>query len=360
MGNKGKNKIGRAASGPQENKKRTRGFYALLVTFCLCAAMPLGAAALSGCGGLKEFVFLAPDGGTLLPAAKLFCDAPEIPGYRVKGEAVSGTAVEARLLAGTCDAAIAPINLCARAYNTGGNYALAGVAAWGNNYIVAIGEGASGGEQAPELGDLYGEVLYAFGAAAVPGVTLKAVLEKKGVAYEAVTSPEGAKPDRLNVLFLPAAADIILQINRPDSPVRYAYLPEPNVTALTAGGANGIIFDIQELWEEETGQRYPQAGLVIKKSLLESAPGAVTAFLTKMEESAAFCLANPAESARLAKESLQSAALPSLALTQKYIEGNGRQIMAYGSVNDAEVRASVAAYLAVIMGDNAPDEGFYF
>ena len=319
-------------------------------------ALLCGTVFLSGCSETKDLVFIAPDGGTLLPPAQLFCDAPVVQGYRIKGEAVSGTAVEARLFNETCDAAIAPINLCAKVYNTNKSYVLAGVIAWGNNYIIS-----TSGETPESLTDLYGEVIYAFGGAAVPGVTLKTVLTDNEIAFSEITAPEEATADdKVYLLFLADPASVLAQVNRPGSTVKYAYLPEPTVTAITSAGVRKVAFDVQALWAEQNdGQRYPQAGLMIRKALLTSNPEAAAAFLEKMEESAAFCLANPQETARLAKEELQSAALPEIAMTQKYIEGNGKTIMKYGSTKDETVKTEVVAYLKVIMGAEPAAEFFY-
>jgi len=324
----------------------------------LAAALFFSTFIFSGCGESKELVFIVPDGGALLPAAKLFSDAPaELGGgYRVQAEIVTGLTAEARLNAGTCDAAVAPINLCAKVYNETGNYVLAGVVSWGNNYIVSF----KGGGNPEDLAGLYGEVLYAFGATAVPGVTLRHILGKQGVKFAAIDDPSKPVAGQVNLYFLPSLDALNTEINRPSSAVKYAFLAEPAVTARVMSGAAEIMFDIQALYAGENGARYPQAGLVIKKSLLESSPKTVDALLVKMAESAAYCLNNPAETANLAKETLQSSALPALNVTKAYIESErGQSIMAYGPVKDAAVRQSVGEYLTIIMGDKAPDDGFY-
>ncbi|MCL2796790.1 MAG: hypothetical protein FWD58_01875 [Firmicutes bacterium] len=337
-------------------KKRIFIFTAL--TFA--AVLFLGCYGSKNLDGTKNLVFLAPDGGTLLPVAKLFCDKPEIDGgYRVDGEIVTGVTVAARLNAGTCDAAIAPINMCAEVFNASGAYVLAGVASWGNNYIVSLGS-----VEAPEnLTGLYGEVVYAFGKAAVPGVTLLHVLKNEkaesGIKYGEISDPSKPVATQINLLFLQDLNALNNEINKAASKVLYAYLPEPAATGMEFSGRGKIAFDIQMLYEEQAGANYPQAGLVVKKSLLDSSLKTVNALLAKVEESAGYCLSHAGETAQLAKETLQSASLPALAVTKAYIEGNGQTIMAYGSIAEASVKKSVEDYLAVIMPDKAPDAGFY-
>jgi ABC-type nitrate/sulfonate/bicarbonate transport system substrate-binding protein len=324
------------------------------------AAIILSAFLFAGCGGTREIRFLTPDGGTLLPVAKLFTDNSEIEGKTVVGEAVSPVAVEARLFAKTCEAAVAPVNLCKKVYEDGaGAYQFAGVVTWGNNFIVATNTAVPTDTFLPtDLTGLYGEVVYAFGEASVPGATLKKVLTRNGADFTVLPTQDAAPaPDKINLFFAGAqGTDVRDAIMRPDSAVKYAMLPEPNVTALETAQKVTVVFDLQALWGEDS---YPQAGLMIKTELAAQNPALVRALLQKVQASAAYCLENPAPTAALAVDTLQSASLPQKPVLEKYIAGRGAQIMRYADASDETVRTAVSEYLKELTGSE-PNEGFYY
>jgi ABC-type nitrate/sulfonate/bicarbonate transport system substrate-binding protein len=323
-------------------KKKFISVFLMLTVFC---------AVFGGCG-VGSVRVLVPDGGTLLPMAKMFYDGETEDGVKINCEIVSGVAVEARLFAGTCEAAIAPINLCAGVYNADKSFVLAGVAVWGNSYIVSTGDNTL-----ESIDGLKGKILCAWGEKAVPGVTLKAILKKNGLDYKTIFSDgEAVSEDTVYLKFFMDAPSIRQEMAK--GGVDYAMLPEPAATDAELKNQAVVRLDLQELYDPNNS--YPQAGLMIKRSWADKNPAVAKKLISSVAASAEYCLSEPAETARLAKDELQSAALPPTASISAYITGRGQNVMRFDPLTDESSRRAVLDYLDVVTGGNGvPDSGFF-
>jgi NitT/TauT family transport system substrate-binding protein len=209
------------------------------------------------------------------------------------------------------------------------------------------------------LSELKGETVYAFQENGAPGIALKTALTKAEADYEIITSPSSAVSEKVNILFLAAASDVVTEMNKALSQVEYALLPEPNATAVTMNGEKKIAFDLQQ----ELGESYPQACLAVKKSFLENNAEFVEALVQLAEKSAKYCADYPEQTAALAKDALQSAALPSKEAIAAFISGSGQSVLAFERA--ASAKESILKYLRLLeqyapasIGGKLPGSGF--
>jgi NitT/TauT family transport system substrate-binding protein len=308
----------------------------------------------------EKVVFYCPDGGPLLSVAKMMTDNVQFDGFDVEYNKAGSTLIASKILGGMDgDIFVAPINAGAKAYNANKSFVLGGVIAWGNSYIVA-----NKTEEITSLGQLVGETLYAFQENSVPGITLKMIIEAAYLDYKVLKNgDETVDENKINLVFLADAAAIVVEMNK-DSNVKYAVLPEPNATVVTmaATSAKEIAIDLQEIYQEQYGENYPQAGVFIRKTLVDNHKDFVTKFLAEVKKSADWTLENGEAAAALAKEKLASA-MPAAAALTRYIGERGQDIMVFTSA--AEAKNASVNYLTRVNSANpnmmggTPDDGFY-
>lgn len=310
----------------------------------------------------KTYTMYVPDGAPLLSVVTVADGGASFGTVKVKTEIVTGAQIAPLLLAKTPDMALAPINVCATAFNkTDGEYILCGVSVWGLNYIVSKDENKT------SLSDFVGETIYAFQETGTPGITLKALLSMYEVDYEKITDASQAKTDKVNIVFLsdPSKVRDALQGNLAEaSGAKHGVLSEPVVTAMQAAVKSTI--STQELWEEKTDTSYPQVGLVIRKSLAEN-KDATKAFVDYLSEQAKYVRENPAEAATTAIDKLGSTGLPGAKVCENFIASDrGQAAFSFGKMSDC--KTAVKNYLqklvevqnAQIVGGSLPSDNFYF
>lgn len=161
------------------------------------------------------------------------------------------------------DIIIAPINAGAKLIGLGkSQYKLAAVLTWGNLYLV-------GTDDATE-----DDAISAFGEAAVPGMVLKNIMTKSGMAnevtyYSAVTEAQAALLG---------------------GKTKLALLAEPAVTATIAkakqNGMNlSVKTDLQASWESIYGSYgYPQAAVFVKDEVYSSNSASVENYLQTIND----------------------------------------------------------------------------
>ncbi|MDR3263914.1 MAG: ABC transporter substrate-binding protein [Clostridiales bacterium] len=320
----------------------------------------------------KKIVVYMPDGAPLLSLTKMRADAQNVAdGYKVDYQTVADpTALTAALMKGEADFAVAPINVCAALYNNGSGYLFGGVNIWGIIHIVSnIGSPVT-------LEDLKGESIVAFTQGGTPGITLRAVLNQNGIEYVEEANFLGHVGDDKVHIFYRASANLVVSDllfqSIDGKEIRYALLAEPVVTAI-AGPTQGNLYgpflpaiNISEEWAKNNGGTlYPQAGIIFKASLLENDKEFVNKFLDAARASADWALANPYEAGELAKNALNSAAIPGGAPVKAAVEAGRLPLNFYYPI---EAKASVTAYLQAIIDDGSPtlvggklpDNGFYY
>jgi NitT/TauT family transport system substrate-binding protein len=322
-------------------------------------------------GGEKTVAVYMPDGAPLLSFAKLRSDNPQIvQGYGVEYSTIlTVDALSASLIKKEPDIAVAPINLCATVSNNGSGYILAGVGVWGNLHIVSNQSGQI------TLDSLKGNIVLAFGRGLTPGITLRAVLKQSGIKYVENDASYSVASDEVNILYLNDAADVknLLAVSGKldGAEIKYALLAEPVSTAITGAtsgsecGPYKAVINLQTEWANNNdGRIFPQAGVIFKESLLKNDKEFVDKFIEAVKSSSEFAENNPFEAGELAKNQLDSLAIPNGTVVKTAVEA-GRLPLNFVAANAA--KDSIAAYLSVILeespilvGGKLPSDGFYY
>ena len=333
-----------------------------LLTLILALVLPFSVFA--GCKDKETtYTMYVPDGAPLLAVANIVHSGAELGSGKVSGTIVTGAQIGPALIAKTPDIALAPINVCAQAYNnTDGEYVLCGVAVWGLNFIVSKDEGKT------SLSDFVGETIYAFQEAGTPGLTLKALIGTYGLEINVLAENGAPVADKINILFLPQPADVRTALTAgyngvEADKIRHGLLSEPLVTAMQSIAKSTV--DTQKLWQDKSGGSYPQVGLVIKKSIIEKDKEGVDKFVDYVLSQSQYLRENPAEIATLAKVTLESDGLPAVGVCESFISSDrGKAAFDFGKIESS--KSAVEAYIAKlvemepkVVGGKAPDSGFY-
>ncbi len=108
------------------------------------------------------------------------------------------------------------------------------------------------------------------------------------------TSCKEPEKDKINIKYYANPADIVKIFGQEET---IGLIPEPAATNLTnkikKQGGNVYRLDLQELYDAEE-KAYPQAVLMVKKSVLGTNPDIVTTLTQKIEESVSWVKNNPA------------------------------------------------------------------
>ena len=318
----------------------------------------------------KDINVMLVDGAPLLSMTQMMSDDFEgFDGYSVSYTMTNDSdLLVAALLNGEADFAIAPINVASMMHNNGSGYRLAAVTIWGIMHIVTDRDVSS-------IEDLKGETIVAFGRSGTPGITLRAVLTQNGIGFdEPETTDFTADPERVSIVYLPAASDvrdaIATGMEVGGTPVSFGLLAEPVATAITgyAGNAGrpGFIakISLQTQWARSNDNEiFPQAVLIFHERLLDQDADFVDDFIAAAEQSSLFANENPVEAGDLAV-SLGSIAIPNGTIVGNAY-GAGRLPMTFTRAIDA--KSAIVRYLEALMGENAnliggnmPADSFYY
>lgn len=272
------------------------------------------------------------EGGSDLPAGVAFTV-----------EAVaSADAMVARLLSGELDAAVLPLNLAVKLYNSGVDYRLLAVVGNGMVRVVSTDPTVS------KLADLKGRDVYVAGQGATPEFVLRALARHAGL-----------DPDRdFRMVFSMAQPEIAASVVA--GRVSLAVLPEPFATMALSGNKDAFVpFSLSALWSEATGMKdYPMSVFVASGKAIKEKPFALSAIMREYDRSLSRVKADPAQAGALAekhalgiKAQVASASIPTSAFV--FIEA-------------ADARPEVEAMLRVFLetapasiGSKLPDSAFY-
>ena len=149
----------------------------------------------------------------------------------------------------------------------------------GNLYLLAKDEGAATSVTAENLNGLIGKTVGVLQINEGPGLTLKAILNKHGVAWQELTNGGEAASDKVNLLAI-TGADAVGTVE-----ADYFMIAEPAASAQAKKGYS-IVGDLQALYGGGNG--YPQAVLVAKNGLVEEYGDWLADFVEDVSESAAW------------------------------------------------------------------------
>ncbi len=241
------------------------------VTIGLACALAL----LGGCTPKRgeELVLYAPDGAPALALAGMMAQDTKEDGveYRVVAPAKIATTVTNKEEDKNADLCVLPVTAASKLLGTGERYTMLGTLTHGNLYIVAKADAQIDG-----LDDLVGKTVGTLQMAEVPGLTLKATLNKAGLPWQEYKNGDTRVENKVNLLAI-TGADAVGTVE-----ADCFLLAEPAVTAQSKKGYS-IALDLQRLYGGEAG--YPQAVLVAKNSLVKEKNEWLTDFVSKLESS---------------------------------------------------------------------------
>lgn len=252
------------------------------------------------------YTVMAPNGAPALALSKMMKDNAEVNNhpltYSVIGDNAT-TTLPAHMETGDADFIIAPTNVGVQKAITNGKYYLLGVTSWGNLYIVTTNDAyktlddeayasMSDADAAKAfLSQFADHSISSIGQNQVPDKTIKELLKIAEVTCTVANSETAGK-----------IQDALIQHE-----IDCALLGEPAVTATKAVLAKNsvtgyrILGSVSALWQSLTGLAYPQAGIFVKKSVVEAADGAATvaAFETALTRSIEYLNAGEDNAAEL-------------------------------------------------------------
>lgn len=221
--------------------------------------------------GNEKVRIVLPNGAPAFVFSQMMSEGEEFEGYELQYEVVLGSAaLQAKI--NSFDLAILPTNMAANLYNKGNDIKLVSVNVYGTLYLV-------GREEIDSLDGLKGKAVYNIGRGQTPDITFKHLLGEAGIVFNEDEQPKEGEVTLKYVEEGTLALQMLL-----GGQAEYAVIGEPQVTQAIANSNGQIkeIFNIQQLWEDETGKEYPQAGLVAKRDFLEKHPGLVEKILEKI------------------------------------------------------------------------------
>ena len=212
------------------------------------------------------------------------------------------TDIAAKIINGEVDVAAVPSNLAAVLYNkTEGDIVAVSPIALG--MLQILGNNAD----VQEVSDLAGKTIIASGQGGTPEYVLQKVLQDNGLTiYEDVNVQWVANHSEVNTQLLSQEGTI-------------AMIPEPFVSTALAQGQEGVtkLFDLNELWEEATGQQLPMGVLVATRSFAEDRSDDLKVLLSDLQASVDYVNDSPAEAAKaivehgfIGDEAIAEAAIP--------------------------------------------------
>ncbi|MBQ4570349.1 MAG: transporter substrate-binding domain-containing protein [Bacilli bacterium] len=220
-------------------------------------------------GEQKEVSVIMPTGTPALALAEF-----AMTNDYVKAEVVAGSdPLVAAFTSKSHDVIVAPVNLGAKMYSVYQEYVLYKTFVWGNLYLASKGELNS-------FEDIDGKKVVAFGKNSTPDIVMQALL--KYYSDINVTVEYVSDVSEANTLLASGKAEIIVTA-------------EPSISKLKSK-LNLSVLDLQEEWAKMTGnESYPQAGIFVKKSVMNKKY--VKDALNDMKEAVINANANPSNCA---------------------------------------------------------------
>lgn len=241
----------------------------VLWTLCVCVGCMLG-----GCKDKQEdLTVYMPDGAPALAMAKLMHEDTETDGvvYQVVKSDLIAAQITNKDESKNADLCVLPVTAASKLVGNGERYTMLGTVTHGNLYLIAkeVEETAIEGVAPPttmteytseNLSALVGKTIGVLKINEVPGLTLKATLNKNAIPWQELKEGVEKAEDKVNLVAI-TGADAV-GVTKADCYL----LAEPAASAQAKKGYV-IVGDIQALYGGENG--YPQAVLVAKNTLVD-------------------------------------------------------------------------------------------
>ncbi|MDO4177262.1 MAG: ABC transporter substrate-binding protein [Bacillota bacterium] len=193
------------------------------------------------------------------------------------------TDIAPKLISGEVDVAALPSNMAAVLYNkTEGKVVAITPITLGVLYIVGNDTDIKSVE------DLKGKTIVSSGQGGTPEYALQKILDNANLTMG----------EDVTVEWLASHADVNQKLLSEQGTI--AMVPEPFVSAATSGSADvKILFDMNELWKEATGEDFPMGVLVATKDFAENRSGDLEVFLNDLKSSIDYVNEDSDEAAQL-------------------------------------------------------------
>ena len=250
----------------------------------------------AGCFGSKDdgsaLSVYCPDGAPALSVAKILADESEDFAVNVVVASTINTYVTGETP--TADICIMPVNAAVKVLGNGNTYKMLGTVTHGNLFLLKKGD-------APDITPnniaqvLIGKKVGVINLANVPGLTFKAILKDRDIPFSTITEENGdVQADKVNLVGLSDGTQVV-----PNSQCDYFVVPEPALSTKIKATANHptsplkLAGSLQVLYGTSNG--YPQAVVVVKKSVIESQPEKIDDFIQALNDNASWIKTAPAE-----------------------------------------------------------------
>lgn len=295
--------------------------------------------------GPKSLSFYAPDGAPALAVAKFIKDKENFGidadfTYNV----VSASDIGSVMQKGEGDFIVMPVNAASKLYkaNADDPYVLAGVVTHGNLYIASTEE--------LTLDGLKGKVVGVIGQGLVPDLTFRAVLKDNELDSDVVVG-DAPTDGKITIRYFAAASDMLPLLKQ--GKLTIGLLPEPalnNLKTKVAAEKEWKTLDLQALYDSDK-KAYPQAVLMVKKSVYEPYAENVEGMADKFSDNVEWVKDNTADAVAAVNEALPEGATPSLnaAAINATVVDNCK--IFWQSADDA--KTSVKDYIDKIIAVNA-------
>ncbi len=249
---------------------------------------------LFGCNINRELTFYAPDGAPALSIAELIADREDFDTDRIVNyNIVSSEEIGTYIKSGIADFIILPLNLASTSYKTSDakdHYKMVAVITHGNLYL-------SSKTEITDINQLKGQTVgIAGGENLVPDLTLKAILKENGIAYQRVENGASPEADKVGLLY---ANPQTVKTSLKEDKIFAGLLPEPAISMGNTASYNRL--SIQELYDAQS-KSFPQAVLMVKKSLLKRDRELVEELREEISEASGYAVQNSAQAIANIKE----------------------------------------------------------
>lgn len=319
---------------------KKRFLIAILVVFCMSIALTF-----VGCDNGEQLQIYVPDGAPSMAIANII-ESGSIGKHKTAVTITTGENVKAKCASAKheADIAILPTNAAVAVCSTTDAYQLFTTNVWGLLYVI-------GSANVSDLSELNGKKVASIGLGDTGERLFKRILDDNNVSYDdsnGVTIEYVAEGN--------TAVGYVLQ-NKCD----FALVGEPVATnAINNAASNGKtlyrVFDLQQLWQDVTSNDeagYPQASVIVKKSLL-SHEGFATALFDLLSQNNAFLSQNVTRLNDILASAGSSLKAP---LTSEIVERCNLR-----TVKAIEIKQEIHSYLSQLGGQFAgmlKDELYY-
>lgn len=305
-------------------------------------------------GEQKTLHVYMPDGAPAVALGKFMSEGYDGADFTVVPNAAKVTIAQ-HVAKGDADMAILPINAAATLYNSGVDIVMVSVNTHGNLYVIGNGDEIT-------LSDLVGKRLGVIGQANVPEHALKMLLNISQVSYVEKETPS-AEEGKVSITYVGNGAQLGPQLN--SGLIDYGFLAEPAATTLCSNLNKNIVLDVQAAWKKAFGGEFPQACLVVKKSLTESNTEYVDRFISALYAADGWAEEHPLEVVEAVSTHMEEGTETTLTtLTADIVKRcNIKTVPALDAKSSCETYFNMLIEMSTALGSpisKVPDSGFYY